>query len=128
MAGEPCAGPPTGRWDISFITDAMNTDDNIGYMRFLDGPFKTERHSINYDFGECYWEQEGNGQNLRVKYEGDAFNLLSVTGRRDYEQKTALDTDLSPFPTMGSHSFKWENELLSEEERISSPNNHGPFD
>jgi iron complex outermembrane receptor protein len=119
---------PTDKWDISLIADAMDTDDNIGYIRFLDGPFKTDRHSINYDFGGYYWEQEGNGQNLRVKYEGDLFNLLSVTGRRDYEQKLANDTDLSPFPTLGSHSFKWENDLLSEEVRISSPNNHGPFE
>jgi iron complex outermembrane receptor protein len=59
---------------------------------------------------------------------GDAFNLLSVTGRRDYEQKVALDTDLSPLPTMGSHSFKMEDDLLSEELRISSPNNRGPFE
>ena len=119
---------PTDKWDISLIADAMDTDDNIGYMRFLDGPFKTERHAINYDSGEYYWEQKDNGQNLRVKYESDAFNLLSVTGRRDYEQKMAMDTDLSPLPTWGSHSFKWENDLLSEEVRISSPNNHGPFE
>ena len=118
---------PTDRWDISLIADAMDTNDNQGYLRLLDGTFETDRHTINYD-GEYYWEQEGNGQNLRVKYEGDAFNLLSVTGRRDYEQKVALDTDLSPLPTMGSHSFKMEDDLLSEELRISSPNNRGPFE
>ena len=118
---------PADKWDISLIADAIDTDDNVGYVRFLDGPFKTDRHTINYD-GEYYWQQEGNGQNLRAKYEGDAFNLLSVTGRRDYEQKMAGDTDLSPLPTMGSHFFKWENDLLSEEVRISSPSNNGPLE
>ena len=119
---------PADKWDISLIADAMDTDDNSCVMRFLDGPFETDRHAINYDVGEYYWEQEANGQNLRVKYEGDAFNLLSVTGRRDYEQKTASDQDLSPLPTMGSQFIKWENDLLSQEVRISSPNNHGPFE
>jgi iron complex outermembrane receptor protein len=119
---------PTDRWDISFIADAMDTDDNQGYARFLDGPLETDRHRINYDFYEYYWEQEDNGQNLRVKYEGDLFNLLSVTGRRDYELKLANDTDVGPFPTYGSHSFKWEDDLLSQEVRISSPSNHRPFE
>ena len=119
---------PADKWDISLIADAMDTDDNSCVMRFLDGPFETDRHAINYDVGEYYWEQEANGQNLRIKYEGDAFNLLSVTGRRDYEQKTASDQDLSPFPTMGSQFIKWENDLLTQEVRISSPNNHGPFE
>ena len=118
---------PTDRWDISLIADAMDTDDNQGYLRFLDGPFETDRHAINYDFCEYYWEQEGNGQNLRVKYEGDAFNLLSVTGRRDYKLKAATDFDVSPLPTMGSYSLKDEDDLLSQEVRISSPSNHGPF-
>ena len=119
---------PTDKWDISLIADAMDSDDNAGYVRFLDGPFETDRHAINYDAGEYYWEQEGNGQNLRVKYEGDLFNLLSVTGRRDYEQKTITDCDLSPLPIMGSQFIKGENDLLSQEVRISSPNNHGPFE
>jgi len=118
---------PADRWDISLIADAMDTDDNQGYMRFLDGPFETDRHAINWD-GEYYWDQEGNGQNLRVKYEGDALNLLSVTGRRDYKEKIATDIDMSPFPTMGSYSIKDENELLSQEVRIYSPTNHGPFE
>ena len=118
---------PTDRWDISLIADAMDTDDNQGYMRFLDGLFETDRHAINWD-GEYYWEQEGNGQNLRVKHEGDAFNLLSVTGRRGYEEKIATDIDMSPFPIMGSYTFKDENELLSQEVRIFSPSSHGPFE
>jgi iron complex outermembrane receptor protein len=66
---------PTDRWDVSLIADAMDGADNRSYLKFLDGPFETDRHAINYD-GEYYGEQEGNGQNLRVKYEGDAFNLL----------------------------------------------------
>lgn len=119
---------PTDRWDISLIADAMDSDDNAGYVRFLDGPFETDRHTINCDAGEYYWEQEGNGQNLRVKYEGELFKLLSVTGRRDYEQKLAYDTDVSPLPTLGNHFWKWGNDLLSQEVRIFSPNNHGPFE
>lgn len=117
---------------LSTITSAdqiivLNSRGSLEEVGKLDGPFETERHAINWD-GEYYWEQEGNGENLRVKYEGDAFNLLSVTGRRDYEEKIATDIDMSPFPTMGSYTFKNENELLSQEVRIFSSNNHGPFE
>ncbi len=117
---------PTDRWDISFIADAMNTDDGYAKWRFLDGPFKTDRHKVAYD-GEYRWEQEGNGQTLRVKYEGDAFNVLSVTSRRDYENKQASEFDCTPFP-MESSIFIYENDLWSEELRLTSPNDGGPFE
>ena len=119
---------PTDRWDISLIADAMDTDDGAGYYRFESGMAETGRHKIAWD-GENYWELEGNGQTLRVKYEGDAFNVLSVTGRRDYENKMGADFDCSPFVSSWSANtiYKDEIETVSEELRVSSPNNSGPF-
>ena len=119
---------PTDRWNISFIADAMDADDGSGYFRYESGMAKTGRHRIAYD-GGYQWEQKGSGQTLRVKYEGDAFNVLSVTGRQDYKGKSYNDFDCTPFvsPWSGNGIFKDEIETLSEELRVSSPNNSGPF-
>ena len=119
---------PTDRWDISFIADALDTDDGSGFYRYESGMAKTGRHRIAYD-GGYQWEQEGNSQTLRVKYEGDTFNVLSVTGRQDYENKQDGDFDCTPFvsPWSGNGIFKDEIETVSEELRVSSPNNSGSF-
>ena len=119
---------PTDRWDISLIADAMDTDDGAGYYRFESGMAKTDRHKIAYD-GMYQRDREGNGQTLRVKYEGDAFNVLSVTGRRYFEQKHPGDYDCTSFvsPWSGNMITKDEIETVSEELRVSSPNNSGPF-
>ena len=117
---------PTDRWDISFIADAMDTDDGMGYYRFTDGPNKTDRHKIKWD-GANYWDQESAGQSLRFKYEGDTFNVLSITGRNDFESKFANDADMSPAP-WGSMFFKYEDAILSQELRVSSPKDSVPFE
>lgn len=116
---------PTDRWDVTLIGDNMDADDGKGYYRFFTGPSKTGRHRIAYD-GKNYWENEGNGQTLRVKYEGVVFNLLSVTGRRYYDSERGSDFDCTSAP-FGNNIFEFENNLLSEEVRVSSPKNNGPF-
>ena len=117
---------PTDKWDISLIADAMDTDDGMGYYRFTDGPNKTDRHKIKWD-GANYWDQESAGQSLRLKYEGDALNVLSITGRNDYESKFANDADMTPAP-WGSMFFEYEDAILSQELRVSSPKDSGPFE
>jgi iron complex outermembrane receptor protein len=123
---------PTEDWDISLIADAMDTDDQqIGY-RYRTGPFATDYYDISHNITDEYSKQEGNGQTLRLKYKGDSFNLLSVTGLRNYEHKYTLDTDNTadpgPWFNWGDACFKYEIEHMSEEFRISSPDNHGPFE
>ena len=123
---------PTDQWDISLIADAMDTDDQqIGY-RYRTGPYRTGHYDISHNITDEYSEQEGNGQTLRLKYNGDSFNLLSVTGLRNYEHKYRLDTDNTadpgPWFNWGEARFKYEIEHMSEEFRISSPENHGPFE
>ncbi len=116
---------PTDRWDITLIGDIMDDDDGKGYYRFLTGPSKTGRHGIAYD-GENYWNNEGDGQTLRVKYEGNVFNLLSLTGRSYYDSERGSDFDCTSAP-FGNNIFEFENNLLSEEVRVSSLKNSGPF-
>ena len=120
---------PTDRWDLSFIADAMDADDKIGFFRYMTGPQKTDRYEIEHD-SEDYSEQDGNGQTLRIKYEGDSFNLLSVSGLRYYQREYALDADCYADPAnyLGRSCFTFEDRLLSEELRISSPKDSGPFE
>ena len=123
---------PTEDLDISFIADAMDTDDqNIRY-RYRTGPFATDSHKISHNITDEYSKQEGNGQTLRLKYQGDSFNLLSVTGLRNYEHKYNGDMDCTadpgPWFNWGDARHKYEIEHKSEEFRISSPDNHGPFE
>ena len=126
---------PTEDWDISLIADAMDTDDQQNSYRYRTGPFATDYYDIRHDITDEYSEQEGNGQVLRLKYEGDSFNLMSVTGLRNYEHKYTADLDCTddpnPFPfgfNWGTTFRKYDIEHMSEEFRISSPENHGPFE
>ena len=118
---------PTDKWDISFIADVMDTDDGLGYNRFTDGPNKTDRLKIKWD-GLNYWDQESAGQSLRIKYEGHGFDVLSITGRNDFETRFAADMDMTSAPFGGDGIFKYEDAILSQELRVSSPKAHGPFE
>ena len=117
---------PADKWDVSFIADVMDTDDGMGYMRFIDGPNKTDRHKMKCD-GANYWDQESAGQSLRIKYEGHGFDVLSITGRNDFEMRSACDIDLTSAP-FGDFIMMYEDAILSQELRVSSPKANGPFE
>ena len=117
---------PTDRWDISFIANAMDTNDGTGFYRFTDGPNKTDRLKIKWD-GANSLDQENAGQCLRIKYEGHWFDVLSITGRNDFESKFAFDPDFSPAP-FGDGITNYEDAVLSQELRVSSPKDSGPFE
>jgi iron complex outermembrane receptor protein len=117
---------PTDKWDISFIADVMDTDDGMACFRFIDGPNKTDRHEIKYDGGD-QWDQESAGQSLRIKYEAHGFDVLSITGRNDFENRSATDIDMTPAP-FGDFICMYEDAILSQELRVSSPKAHGPFE
>ena len=117
---------PTDRWDMSFIAGVYNHNDGYGYMRFMDGPNKSDRHKIRWD-GDNYWKRKNNSQALRIKYEGDRFNVVSLTGRNDYETEFRNDGDFSPVDLFPDQVWKFENDMLSQEIRVSSPKDSGPF-
>ena len=116
---------PTDRWDISLIGDVMDTDDHVGIYRYLTGNFKTDRHKINQD-ADQYSEQKGNGETLRIKYEGDSFNVLSVSGLRYYKHDFESESDFTQSP-MAKTVFTYKDKFLSQELRVSSSNNTGLF-
>jgi len=120
---------PQKQWDISFIADVMTQDYSDGYWRYLDGSFSEGSHQINYD-GPCSGQREGDGQTIRVKYEGNRFNLLSITGRRYASHKLAMDFDMTSvvFPGYWSKCFfDDESTGYSQEIRMSSPGGDNRF-
>jgi iron complex outermembrane receptor protein len=116
---------PAEKLDVSLIFDGMDTDDHVGIYRYLTGNFKTDRHKINQD-ADQYSEQKGNGETLRIKYEGDSFHVLSVSGLRYYKHDFESESDFTQFP-MAKTVFTYKDKLLSQELRVSSPNNTGLF-
>lgn len=123
---------PTDQWDISLIADVMDTDDQNIQYRYRTGPFATDYYDIRHSATDEYSKQEGNGQTLRLKHKGNSFNLLSVTGLRNYEHKYNGSLDQTDDPSAwfnwGETRFTYDIEHMSEEFRISSPDNHGPFE
>jgi iron complex outermembrane receptor protein len=110
---------PSERWDVSLIADMLDHEDGYGLYRFMDGTYQTGRHDINVDYPDNYMDQKGDGQTLKVKYRGDSFDFLSVTGNRSYERKLGGDRDGTPNP--GNYfRFSWDDEMQSQEFRFSS--------
>lgn len=119
---------PTGQWDISFIADITDNDDKIGVYRFSTGQYETERYQVNID-GEFKSREKGNGQTLRIRYQGDSFNLLSVTGLRNYKNENAQDYDVTadPMNDWGTFGSVFKDTQISQELRITSPENNKPL-
>lgn len=116
---------PQDRWDIAFLADAMQSDYGYGYFRNITGTLSKGRHRISYN-GPCAGDRDGNGQTLRVKYSGDQFNVLSITGRRHYKDDMDFDFDMTSLYSMTSKTVD-ESTSLSQEIRISSVESNNPF-
>jgi iron complex outermembrane receptor protein len=119
---------PTDGWDISLIGNTMDTDDHYGEWRYINGPMKTDPHEIKQDEDQ-YSKQKGNDYTLRVKYTGDSFNLISVSSLVDYEHDCFSDMDFGADPqnrTTGTATY--EDKQFSQEIRVSSPEDSGPFE
>jgi len=116
---------PQARWDIAFWADAMHDDYGYGYFRYITGAFNEGRHRASYN-GPYTGERDGNGQTLRVKYSGDGFDILSITGRR--YSKDVLDSDFD-MTSMASWTTKTSDEStsVSQEIRVSSVESNHPF-
>jgi iron complex outermembrane receptor protein len=110
---------PADAWDISLTMDVMDYDDKPDYYHFVTGPMASKRNTVNYDYTNSHWDQDSNGQALKVKYKGRLFDLTSVTGHRTYESDSNPEFDCSTLP-WPSQTLNYENKFLSQEFRISS--------
>lgn len=111
---------PSGRLTLRLIADVMETDDHVAGYRYIDGPYKTDAWAVQHDADQTS-EQDANSQALRVQYEADAFTVLSVTSRIDYEHDYVNEADLWNDPENRTESiFSYEDRQWSQELRFSS--------
>lgn len=118
---------PSDRWDLSLVADMMDNDDH-GTYRNLNGPHQTPPYKVRNDTDE-YNKENGNGQNLRVKYKGDGFDFISITGLQHYSKEYVNDGDNWDNPAdKREYQMEYEDRLFSQELRFSSPADSGPFE
>jgi iron complex outermembrane receptor protein len=117
---------PSDQMDISLLVNGLKNKDGYGVTRYSNGPWQSDRYKIKWD-GENEWEDENCGQALKIKYKGGAFNLVSITTRNDFKTDFKNDGEFGPavFP---DQVFKFENTAVSQEMRISSPENSEKFE
>lgn len=121
---------PADRWDLALIADFLDTDDQQNSYRYRDTAYATDFHDIRHNFTDEYSRQTGDGQTLRAKYAGEAFDVISITGIRNYTHEYNTDVDGTDDLMMfnwGDSPFEYDIRHMSQELRISSPANQGPF-
>jgi len=105
-------------WEISLSASYDNYDDGISRLTSLSGdPF-----TLNSDVRGSS-KQNAQSQSLRMSYQSDELNFLSVTSRRNWEiSPYHFDLDFGPNPGNDSKIYQ-EQDSVSQEFRISSNNN-----
>ncbi len=114
---------PSDAFSVSLVADAMKNEDKIGVYRFETGPYITDPYTVRHE--QTDWSDEnGNGQALKIKYQGSGFEFLSVTGRRDYVNNNQQDYDCTsdPMNNWGEVVADYDDRILTQEFRLSSDN------
>lgn len=109
---------PTDRLEASLILEMRKRDDGLGVYRFTDGPYESGRSRLKWN-GTSRDTVNADSEVLKVKYVADAVDIVSVTGRHNYNQDFANDMDMSPVD-YGDSTAKYDVNILSEEFRVSS--------
>jgi len=120
---------PGDRLSVTFTADACEYDDGQGLYRVFtsDGGLKNDNPTEMRGFHDAILDQEGSGQALKVEYGADAFDLVSVTGHRDYDQHSVLGSGVG-VADYGKNVWAFDDRFLSQELRISSKQDSGPFE
>lgn len=107
---------PTKQWDIRFT--ATKEDFNYGAARFvrLDSPdFFTVRSELPE-----YLKQQADSQALRIAYNTDDLEFLSVSSRRSWKMQRG--TDLNLIPTQFNRFQDFSQEAWTQEFRLRPKN------
>ncbi len=111
---------PSDLWDISLMANIMNADDHGAETRFLTGPHETAPHKVRRDT-DAFLKQNWNSQIIRVKYNSDAFDFLSVTGLLYQDLDKVNDCNLWDNPKdKRINPTQMKERQYSQEFRISS--------
>ncbi|HIG82790.1 MAG TPA: TonB-dependent receptor [Verrucomicrobiales bacterium] len=105
-------------WEISLSASHDNYDDGIARLT----PLSSDPFTLNSDVRGSS-KQNAQSQSLRMSYESDELNFLSVTSRRNWEiSPYHFDLDFGPNPGNESKIYQ-EQDSVSQEFRFSSANN-----
>ncbi|MCP4117052.1 MAG: TonB-dependent receptor [Desulfobacteraceae bacterium] len=111
------------RLELSFMADYGKFDDKQGLYRIFssEGGLKNDDHTEMRGFYDTKLDQEGSGQIFKAGYDADSFDLLAITGRREYKQDSILGTGVG-LSDYGDNKWRFDDTMLSQEVRISSKN------
>ncbi len=113
----------TDRLELSLMADYGNSDDKQGLYRVFtsENGLKDDENTEMSGFYDSKLDQDTTGQVFKARYEGDAFDVLAITGRREYEQDSVLGTGVG-LMDYGVNQWNFDDTLLSQEIRFSSKN------
>ncbi|MEO0683458.1 MAG: TonB-dependent receptor [Cyanobacteria bacterium J06649_11] len=110
---------PSEQWDVRLGADYEEFDDGSTFGTFVDADDSREVEENFLGFNEV----ERNSQFLRARYAGSDIVVTSISGRRQWDQENATDSDFSSLDaTVGGADV--ETVQYTQELRIqSSPDN-----
>lgn len=112
---------PTQAWDIILNANAERCKE--GFFTFA--PMKEITHEVNLDHKGSL-EKDLAGQSLSVNYEGEWFNLTSITARRNGDYSNTYDMDATSVDFLrddyGQDHGQWTQEI-----RFASPKDSKVF-
>ncbi len=109
---------PSDRLDISFTAGESDHNDGFGVYRLVNGPDATGPFTSNSGDPGLGKDQSSHVQNLKIKYNGGNWDLVSVTSRQDYDVSFVSDMDFKGGPTYSGFAF--DDTQWSQEIRMSS--------
>jgi len=112
---------PSDKTDVSLIVNSTHNNDGYAYARYMDGPAQSPRYTVNWD-GANRWVDKNNGQALKIEHNEKDFKLVSITTNNDFKTHFDNDGEFGTFTTP-DQIWEFENETLSQELRLSSPDN-----
>ncbi len=120
---------PNNNLSVSLVVDAFEYDDGQGLYRVFtsDDGLKNDNPTEMRGFHDSTLDQEGAGQALKIEYEADAFDLVSITGHRDYDQYSVLGSGVGVYD-YGKNIWEFDDRFLSQEVRLTSKPDAGPFE
>ena len=109
---------PSENLDISFTIGGCNHNDGFGVYRLVTGSSSTPSHTVNSGDPDLDKNEDSDVQNLKVNYQGQGWNIVSITSRMAYDIDYISDMDFAGGAMYSGFGF--EDTQWSQEIRISS--------
>lgn len=110
---------PSDRWDVRLGADYEEFDDGstFGTLIGADDPREVQEDFLGFN------KVERNSQFLRARYAGSDIVVTSISGRRQWDQENATDSDFSAFDAAVGEADLATEQYTQELRLQSSPDN-----